>query len=277
MVAEVRRLILSSNTVTRIATGAEETINNSVLAANEIRLFVGARNLIGSTLGKGGPGGAGIGISYSVGSGPISVAIAAAQASYQHRRGDGPTMLTLDGDVEGDNYTFGIGTTVSNLWFDSDTNDDGTADDQATLEAAWHFDHTTTVADGKDDFYSVALHETLHALGVGGSETWEDLVSGTNWLGSEVIALNGTGTGVINPAGDHFAENLMSVRLSDGLAQKVVMDPDLLNGTRKELTQLDLAVLRDLGFSTVTAIPEPSGLFALTVAGSLIALRRRRD
>jgi hypothetical protein len=88
---------------------------------------------------------------------------------------------------------------------------------------------------------------------------------------------NTIGTGVINAAGDHFAENLMSVRLSDGLAQEVVMDPDLLNGTRKELTQLDLAVLRDLGFSTVTAIPEPSGLFALTVAGSLIALRRRRD
>lgn len=262
---------------TNPATGGSETIEDTRLGAGEFRLFVGARNISGATLGQGGPGSGGIGIGWGVRGGPLSAAIAAAEASYQHRRGDGPTMLTHNGTLDGEDYSFGIGPTVGNMWFDQDTDDNGIADDQATLESNWHFDHTTDVAAGKSDFYSVALHETLHALGLGESETWDSLVNGTDWLGSEVMTLNGTGIGVIDGGGSHFTSDLMSVRLSDGLAQEVVMDPSVTTGTRKYLTELDVAILRDLGYSTVTAIPEPSGFFALAIIGSLAIFRRRRS
>ena len=69
-------------------------------------------------------------------------------------------------------------------------------------------------------------------------------------MGAEVIASNGTGTGIVAADGDHFIENTMSPRITDGVLQEVVIDPDLTVGTRRELTQLDLAVLRDLGFQT---------------------------
>lgn len=262
---------------TNPATGVNQTINDTRMPANEIRLFVGARNIFGSTLGQGGPGGAGIGISGTVGGGTIAAAIASAEASYQHRRGDGPTISTLSGTLGGENYSFAIGPTVANMWFDQDTDNNGITDDQATLEANWHFDHTTAVAAGKSDFYSVALHETLHSLGIGESETWSSLVSGTDWLGSEVISLNGTGNGIIGGGGSHFASDLMSVRVSDGMVQETVMDPSITTGTRKELTQLDLALLRDIGYTTITAVPEPSGLFALAFIGSVVSLRRRRS
>ena len=65
----------------------------------------------------------------------------------------------------------------------------------------------------------------------------------------------------------------MSTRLSDGLAQEAVMDPTITVGTRKTLTELDLAFLRDLGFTTV---PEPSRMLLLFVgAVGLLRIRRR--
>lgn len=264
-----------SYSYTNPSTGVGETIADTTLAANEIRIFAGSRLLGGSTLGQAGPGGGGFAITGFVGAGSTVDAVTNAEMLDQHGRGDGPTMFTLSGNVAGADYSFGVGATIGNLWFDEDTNNDGTADSAALLDANWHFDHTTPVASGKNDFYSVALHETLHALGIGGSESWDALVSGTSFLGAEVIALNGSGTGVINPAGNHFAAGLMSTRLSDGMSQEVVMDPNITTGTRKELTFLDVAALQDIGFS-VTAVPEPSSLLALTMLGAGGALRRRR-
>jgi hypothetical protein len=123
---------------------------------------------------------------------------------------------------------------------------------------------------GKDDFYSVALHELLHALGFGVSETWDSLVSGNNWLGAQASAFAGSGVNLVEPG--HVASGKMSVRLSDGLPQESVMDPTLTEGTRKKLTTLDLAFLRDIGYIT---IPEPGTATALLL-GTLITLSTRR-
>ena len=119
----------------------------------------------------------------------------------------------------------------------------------------------------------MALHEILHAIGYGASETWDSLKSGTSWTGPEAIAANGgSGIGLVNGGGDHLAPNTMSTTINGGVSQEVVMDPNLTVGTRKYLTELDLAVLRDLGYST---IPEPSsGL--LLLCGACFTLRRRR-
>ena len=108
----------------------------------------------------------------------------------------------------------------------------------------------------------------------GSSEDWNNLVSGSDWLGPETIAETGGGSGVIHTDGVHITPGFMSVTLNGGLPQEAVMDPDLTIGTRKILTQLDLAILRDIGFETV---PEPTGmslfLFGLAI---LPALRRRK-
>lgn len=268
-----------SYSYTNPTSGASETINDTTIFANEVRLFVGSQVLGGTMLGQGGPGGAGLAISGTIGSGSVADAITMAETLDQHGRGSGPTMLTLSGTVAGESYSFGIGTSVSNLWFDEDTDNDGNPDSPALLDSNWHFDHTTSVAAGKDDFYSVALHETLHAIGIGGSQSWDDLVSGTDYLGSEVIALHGTGTGIIDGGGGHFISGLMSTRLSDGGAQEVAMDPNITTGTRKMLTLIDVAAIQDIGFSVqsnVSAVPEPSSFLALAIMSSVCVMRRVR-
>ena len=50
------------------------------------------------------------------------------------------------------------------------------------------------------------------------------------------------------------------------------MDTTLLVGTRKSLTAMDLAFLRDLGYAT---IPEPSAA-VFVVCGAALLWRRRR-
>ena len=219
------------------ATGGQQTIQDTSTPVNEYRVFVGARPLAGSTLGLGGTGGAGFNASGVIGSGTIAEVVADAQANDTHRRGGGPLVSTLSGAFDdGTGFSFEVGLNVGSLVFNDTAN--------------WHFDHTVPVAAGASDFYSVALHELLHTLGVGTSDSWNSLISGANWLGAEAIASNGTGTGIVAADGDHFIENTMSPRITDGVLQEVVIDPDLTVGTRRDLTQLDLAVLRDLGFQT---------------------------
>jgi hypothetical protein len=257
------------------ATGVAQTLSSFSFPADAVRIYVGARNLSGNTLGQGGPGGASFGIETSTFPGQLAGALTAAQnlSNATMLRGRGPVIGSFQGTVGGAPYDLGYGAMVGNLWFDSDTNNDGFTDTSAQLNAAWHFNHTTTPAAGKDDFYSVALHELLHAIGFGVSDTWDSLVSGNNWLGAAAIAQAGSGIGLVSPG--HVASGVMSVRLSDGLPQEVVMDPTLTQGTRKSLTQLDLAFLRDLGYITV---PEPrSSLFLLVGLGWIgCAVRRRR-
>ena len=36
----------------------------------------------------------------------------------------------------------------------------------ATQSVNWHFDHTTAAPGSKTDFYSIALHEVAHGLGL---------------------------------------------------------------------------------------------------------------
>ena len=85
----------------------------------------------------------------------------------------------------------------------------------AELDAYWHFNHTTSVAADKNDLYSVALHEILHSLGVGTAESWNDFVSGTDWLGPGVIAEVGSGKGLLHTDQSHLVEATMSAHIVD--------------------------------------------------------------
>ncbi len=251
--------------VTNPATGGVVTQETFTLPANQITLFAGARQLASSTLGLGGPVGMGADLNALALESEFAGAVTGAQnaSNAAMLRSGGPLIGTLTGsstlEATTVNYSLGYGALFGSLAFNSDS--------------AWHYDHTIGVGTEEYDLYTVALHEILHTIGVGTSQSWNSLKSGTDWTGSNVIALMGTGTNLIYSGGDHIAEGTMSTRISDGAAQGVVMDPTVAQGTRKYLTELDLAFLRDLGFTTV---PEPSRVLLLFVGVVSLLLRRHR-
>lgn len=245
--------------------------------ADEIRIYVGMRNLTGTALGEGGFGVGGIGLSgNNANDGSFSAAVANMEAASNAAmsRGSGPIATRFQANFGGENLAIDMGIFLGNLWFDSDTNNDGTADDMAMLNNFWHVDANAAVTAGDFDLYSVAVHEMLHAIGYGSSVTWNDKKTGTNWTGAEAIAANGgSGVDLLGADGAHIKEGTMSTSIVDGAAQESVMDPSIAPGQRKYLTQLDLAVLRDLGYTTV--VPEPTSIL-LVGLGSLALLKRRR-
>lgn len=239
----------------------EVTINPGTILANTVTMYVGARSILGSTLGEGGPAGAAFSLNGSgFGSQWIgAVASAESQSEIAYKRGGGPVMNTFAGTtppLQGitANYSIDTGIAYGKLSLDWDSNDDGLLDNNTQLDDYWHFNHSTPVANNKNDLYSVALHEMLHALGIGTSASWTALRSGSNWSGSQVIALHGTGTNLVTSG--HITEGIMSTSILDGAPQEVAMDPSITEGDRKYLTALDLAFLRDIGYATI--IPTPS-------------------
>jgi len=267
------------------ATGATETIENTtLLGADQFIVYAGVRNLTGSTLGQGGSGGFGLSLGANGSESQITAATANAESLFnlQYLRG-GPQISELNGSftlgsTEVD-YALDMGATIGNLWFDVDTDNNGETDSSGQLESFWHFDHTTAVASGKSDFYSVALHEILHTIAFSGGNIafQEQVVNGTDWLGAEVIDELGTGTDVLDADSAHIKSGTMSIAVESGLAQEAVMDPELTAGTRKMLTTLDLAFLADTGWD-ISVVPEPAT--ASLLLGLLVPLwlagRRRR-
>ena len=264
-------------------TGATVTLENfAPVAADVVTIYVGMRPLTGSTLGEGGPGGAGFSLNGSGFPAEWVAAVDEAEAASNAvmPREGGPVIGSISGSSTFGsavaNYTMKYGQFLGNLWFDNDTNNDGAIDSESTLNNSWHFSHLTTPATGKNDFYSVALHELIHGIGFGSSDTWDSFESGgTNWLGPNARSLDlANGVALLSPDGAHIREGYVSPRLSDGVLQEVVMDPTVTVGTRKLLTEMDVAFLRDLGYATV---PEP-GVPLLSLAGLawLAAARRPR-
>lgn len=228
------------------STGSLAVEETPSIAADTIKIFVGARSLSGSTLGVGGPGSVGWGINASgvPSQSPTAVDNAESASELALARGGGPRLGTADGTWNWngytDNYDVDYGISYGSVAFDNDASTD------------WHFNHATPVASGKNDLYSVAIHEILHAIGYGIADSWDDLVSGTTWNGAEVQAITGSGANLVHTDGSHVAFGVLSTSIVDGSVQEVSMDPNITTGTRKELTVLDLAFLRDIGFETIT-------------------------
>jgi len=111
----------------------------------------------------------------------------------------------------------------------------------------WFFDPTPHTSDdlpaSKVDFLSVALHELGHILGVGTSDAFLALVQNGSFVGPNAMAANG-GPVPLTPDGKHIAAGL----LSEG--KRPVMDESDSAGARSEITSLDLAILRDIGYQT---------------------------
>lgn len=112
--------------------------------------------------------------------------------------------------------------------------------------ANWHFGSTSTGLDpGEIDFYSVAIHELGHLLGIAGSNpSWTRWIAEGEFEGTaSVVEFDGLGSVPLDVDEGHWGEGV-----TDN-GQEAAMDPSLNNGARKEFTELDFAGLVDLGWA----------------------------
>jgi len=218
------------------STGTSQNVNNLSVAANTLVIYVGARDLGAGTLGLGGFGGFN-------GSGTQSWL----------------DTISMRGQSGAPNTDFGPwGGSIS---FNN--------------TATWNFSSGLPSA-GQNDFYSVALHELGHVLGIGTATSWDNLVNGANqFTGAASMAAFG---GAVPLTSDHahWLSGTMSTLPGTSTFQEAAMDPSLTTGTRKDFTVLDFAGLDDIGWD-VTPVPEPGQLALVAGLGLLgFALFRRR-
>ena len=226
------------------------TFSGPAIAADTVLVFVGASNLGASTLGLGGPGGYG------------ASGITQSWFDTLQGRGQAGALLATPTDY---------GPWGGTLAFNS--------------TSSWYFDPNPATVEsftGLNDFFSVAVHELGHLLGLGTADSWKALevnpaVSGTSFTGTHSAALQG-GNVPLSADNGHWAEGAMSTIAGTLTAQEAAMDPTLTVGTRKYFTDLDYAGLQDVGWQ-LSAIPEAATLAwaaALGTLGMMLRLRARR-
>jgi hypothetical protein len=215
--------------------GTDEQVNleNPTYAANVYTIYAGGHELGGSTLGVGGTGG------FS------SFGVAGWSDAIRYRGNS--------------TYSTGWGGSLS---FDTAT--------------SWYFDNDINTVEpfgGMFDFFSVAVHEIVHALGFGTTTSWNSLVSNDTFVGAYATALAGENPALADGNG-HWAIGTMSTIFGTATAQETAMDPDIAANQRKYITSLDVAGLQDIGY---TAVPEPATMALCGGIGALVfvILRRR--
>ncbi len=208
------------------------SLTDLTIPADEYRIYVGAKNLDGSTLGVGGPGGASTSVNGS------------------YLPSDSATVTQINNNFQSSVYDRGEATGFAAwggaLAFDVDA-------------AAWHYNHLTSPSAGESDFYSVALHEMAHVLGFGASDEWFNFASGALFTGPAAAAEYGSLPPLEppNPTRSHWQSSTLSRVYGTNVTQEAAMDPELTTGTRKYFTRLDAAALTDIGW-TVAPPPNPA-------------------
>jgi hypothetical protein len=221
------------------STGAPVTLRNITIPRDTLRVYVGARDLPGTTIGLGGPGG------FSASGLPDFL-------SNIGNRGEG----TTSGPTAFDFAPWGGAIT-----FDSATN--------------WSFDTGNSNPGGSfNSFISVVEHEFGHLLGFGTSASWNARVESTpsGLVFTGLASMDEFGGAVPLADSAHWAEGTLG-KLGGGL-QEAIMDPTTTVGIRKSFTKLDFAGLSDIGWE-VSGIPEASPWLLVSLALSTGWLLRR--
>ena len=188
------------------------------------------------------------------------------------------------------NGNLSLPTWGSSISFNSNENSDADPD---TLERKWHFDHTTEVPGDTKDFYSVALAEIGHALGVGLFYTdWTKSIVNSEYRGPFTLAMYQSENGgaidsleLQGPQKRYFARGLYTSKIFSGgnpnyvgtvgpdaqqpllfqarptappLSSPDLLDfvPGIIHGQRFEITNLDVAAINDIGWSLIVRPPE---------------------
>lgn len=178
---------------------------------------------------------------------------------------DGPMKRGVPDDNAADDSTDDLPRWGGSIAFDTGTN--------------WHFDLTQVAPVGKVDFYSIALHEVGHALGL--ATNFNQLPDNGSGQYTGVFAVaaynadNGTSLSslsLVSSGNVHFADNVyQSFIFSDGIPnsvgvvgsgvkQDLLMEPVAdfsAQQQRFELTNVDVASLRDVGWTTLDIAPPP--------------------
>ena len=170
-----------------------------------------------------------------------------------------------------------------------------TFDNDGTTD--WHYEYATSAPLGKTDFYSIALHEIGHALGL--SSSWgefSDLIDGSNEFTGMMTMMaynadNGTaekGLRVVSATNEHFEEGTYDSKpFDDGSDPAPGTDPDALQDLllepnasfglskrRFEITNAEVGALKDIGWQV---IPEPSSMLLLLLGVPCLLGRRRSN
>jgi len=226
---------------THPATGNSASALELSVAADSITIFVGARDLGGSTLGQAGPGG-------------FSVTGTQAFLDNLYSRGEGTAnQAAVDGASANETAPWG-----GSLAIDSDS--------------TWNLDHTASPSAGENDLYSVILHEIGHVLGMGIADSWDNLINASDEFTGTVSVAEHGGNVPLQSTHGHWAAGTTSTVFLTSTSQEAAMDPNITVGTRKVFTDLDMAGLDDIGWDVN---PEPS-TFVLTGLGILGAAAIRR-
>ncbi|MEA1949904.1 MAG: matrixin family metalloprotease [Planctomycetota bacterium] len=202
---------------TNPSTGVDYVESDLYVPADTMIIYVGSRNLDGTTLGQGGPGGY-----WSYGSTSWNDTVST--------RGEGVTQNPGATD---------FGPWGGALSLDSDS--------------TWHYNHQTTPSFGENDLYSVILHELGHVLGIGTAHSWNNLIAGGEFTGTESVDEYGGNVPLSGSA--HWNYSTMSGTFPADASQEAAMDPDITQGTRKVMTYLDVAGLDDLGWDVSPPFP----------------------
>ena len=207
---------------THPATGDELSVWSPVVGYNRLKVYVGARNLAGSSLGEGGPGGY-----YVQGTQAFLNTVVG--------RGEGNgTQWAVKGPA-----AYDFGPWGGSIAFDEPRN--------------WHFNPDTPPSGNQSDFLSVAIHELGHIFGFGTADSFKNLISGQQFTGAKAVNLYGGNVPLENTLEpSHWADGTTSPN-----AGETVMDPIIYTGQRKLFTALDYAALDDLGWDVPAALLQP--------------------